>query len=188
MTILESILLALALCVDTLAVSTACGLKYTMRARRWVLLSLTLGISQGLFPLAGAILGSACEQFIEAIDHWIAFVLLLAIGVKMVVDAVRKKSDTDIKSNTLNFGAMCLLGVATSIDAFAVGIGFGLNSTLMEIIVTCSIIAVVTFAVSCAGVLLGRGGRTISTLWTGILAGLVLIGIGTKILVEHLRF
>ena len=58
----------------------------------------------------------------------------------------------------------------------------------MEIIVTCSIIAVVTFAVSCAGVLLGRGGRTISTLWAGILAGLVLIGIGTKILVEHLGF
>lgn len=186
MSIFESILLALALCVDTLAVSTACGLKYEMRTRRWLLLSLTLGLSQGLFPLAGAILGTACERFIEAIDHWIAFVLLLAIGVKMIVDAFRKKSDSDLKSNTLNFGAMCVLGVATSIDAFAVGIGFGLDSSIAESLVTCAIIAAVTFTVSCLGVLLGRGGRSISTLWAGILAGLVLIGIGVKILVEHL--
>lgn len=186
MSILESILLSLALCVDTLAVSTACGLKYTMRPSRWLLLSLTLGLAQGLFPLAGAILGTACERFIEAVDHWIAFVLLLCIGAKMIFDATHKKDDSLADTGTLDFKTMCLLGVATSIDAFAVGIGFGLNSTITESIITCAIIAFVTFAVSCLGVLLGRGGRSIPNLWAGIIAGLVLIGIGVKILVEHL--
>ncbi|MBO4588438.1 MAG: manganese efflux pump [Bacteroidales bacterium] len=186
MTILESFLLALALCVDTLAVSTACGLKYKLSRWRWVLLSLTLAVAQGLFPLSGALIGSVCEQFIRAIDHWVAFALLLAIGVKMIADAFRKKDDSDLKANTLNFGAMCLLGVATSIDAFAVGIGFGLNCTILQSVVTCGIITLVTFIVSVVGTTLGRAGRQIPERWASVIAGLVLIGIGVKILVEHL--
>ena len=186
MTILESFLLALALCVDTLAVSTACGLKYRLARRRWLLFSIILAVAQGLFPLMGAVIGSVCERFIEAVDHWIAFALLLAIGVKMIVDALRKRNDQDLNISTLNLGTMCLLGIATSIDAFAVGIGFGLSSTLTESVITCGIITVVTFVVSVLGVALGQTGRHIPERWSGLVAGLVLIGIGTKILVEHL--
>lgn len=186
MTILESFLLALALCVDTLAVSTACGLKYKMTRWRWILFSSIMAAAQGLFPLMGALIGTVCEQFIEAVDHWIAFALLLAIGIKMIVDALLKRCDDSLNINTLNIKTMCLLGVATSIDAFAVGIGFGLDSTLLESIITCVIITLVTFVVSITGVVLGQTGRHIPERWSGIVAGLVLIGIGTKILVEHL--
>lgn len=157
-----------------------------MSVGRWGLLTLILGLSQGLFPLAGAILGTTCGHFIEAIDHWIAFILLLAIGIKMIIDATRKEGESLTGGNALNVRTMCMLGVATSIDAFAVGIGFGLDSTMTQNIVTCTIIATVTFAVSCLGVLLGQSGRRIPTLWSGIVAGAVLIGIGVKILAEHL--
>lgn len=204
MTIVESFLLAVALCADTLAVSTASGLKYRTAWRRWLLLAAILGGFQGFFPLMGALLGATCERFIESVDHWIAFTLLLMIGGKMIVDALRsKKSDAgsqmldaadhdgispndDTRAHGLRLGTMCLLGVATSIDAFAVGIGFGLDSSVSEIFVTCGIIAAVTFTVAMCGIALGRAGRNIPERWTGILAGIVLVGIGTKILVEHL--
>lgn len=205
MTILESLLLAVALCADTLAVSTASGLKYRMDWRWWLLLAAILGGFQGLFPLMGALIGSACERFIEAIDHWIAFALLILIGGKMIIDALRAKGDIQLReavahndtahndsskiknqNSKLPLGTMCLLGIATSIDAFAVGIGFGLDSSVAECFVTCAIIATVTFIVAMVGITLGRAGRNIPERWTGIIAGLVLIGIGTKILLEHI--
>mgnify|MGYP002622477339 CR=1 FL=1 len=189
MSVPESFLLALALCADTLAVSSVSGLRYRMSWRRWLLLAVLLAVFQGLFPLLGALIGSACERFIEAVDHWIAFALLLMIGGKMIVDALRsgnsghEHSDTDLQPS---IPTMCLLGVATSIDAFAVGIGFGLESTVAQSIVTCAIIAVVTFLVAATGITLGRAGRIIPERWTGVIAGLVLIAIGAKILLEHL--
>jgi len=204
MTIVESFLLAIALCADTLAVSTAGGLKYRMSWQRWLILALVLGGFQGLFPLMGALLGSACDQFIEAVDHWIAFALLLLIGSKMVFDALSKHKNkdgnlhltspdndansdkTEVQDMRLKVGTMCLLGIATSIDAFAVGVGFGLDCSVVECFITCAIIALVTFLVALLGITLGKAGHNIPERWTGIIAGLVLIGIGAKILIEHL--
>ncbi len=206
MSVAESLLLAVALCADTLAVSTAGGLKYRMPRPRWLLFAFVLGGFQGLFPLMGALTGAVCEQFIEAVDHWIAFGLLLLVGSKMIVDALRTKRPVDNavddcgdstalhyddqghdnQTPTLKITTMCLLGVATSIDAFAVGIGFGLDSSVAECFITCATIAAVTFTVALTGIGLGRAGRIVPERWTGIIAGLVLIGIGTKILVEHL--
>ena len=186
MTILESFLLALALCVDTLAVSTACGLKYKMTRWRWILFSSIMAAAQGLFPLMGALIGTVCEQFIEAVDHWIAFALLLAIGIKMIVDALLKRCDDSLNINTLNIKTMCLLGVATSIDAFAVGIGLGLDNPLSTVLWVVATIGAVTFLVSVVGVFLGKRNIPIPERAANIIAGCVLIGLGVKILLEHL--
>ena len=185
MSIIESLILAFALCADTLAVSAASGLKYNMSKRRWLMLASILALFQGLFPMLGAIIGVVSEKFISAVDHWIAFGLLLSVGAKMIFDAFTNHND-EKKLDIANIGTMCILGVATSIDAFAVGIGFGLNSTFIQSATTCAIITGVTFLVAIMGICIGRSGRHISQRWSGLVAGLVLISIGCKILIEHL--
>ena len=185
MSLLESIILALALCVDSLVVSTTSAFKSKMSYRTGILMALVFGVFQGLFPLLGALLGVAFQDFVSAIDHWVAFGLLLIVGGKMIWDAFHDESD-DKALDVTKFGTMCLLGVATSIDAFVVGIGFGLNSTLAEILVTVLIIFIVTFLVSVVGLFLGRRNVPIPERTATIIAGVVLIGLGLYTLLDHL--
>ena len=187
MNILESLLLALALCVDSLVVSTTCATKTKMSYSRGVVLALIFALFQGGFPLIGALIGTVCQSLIENIDHWIAFSLLLIIGVKMIIDAFKSEED-DHKLDLTSIGVMCTLGVATSIDAFVVGIGFGLNSNLLNILITVLIITIVTFLATMLGVFLGKQHIPIPEKWATIIAGLVLIGLGVKTLLEHLVF
>lgn len=183
--LLDSLLFALALCVDSFAVSTTSALKEHYPWRRGLLLAATFAVFQGGFPLIGALLGSACQQYVAAIDHWIAFVLLCGVGGRMVWEAVRGVDDS--KSLDLNrWSVMCTLAIATSIDAFVVGIGMGLENTLGETLVQVLMIAVVTFVVSLMGVWLGRRGIAIPERWVTAGGGVVLIGMGVKILLEHL--
>lgn len=187
MTFIEALLLALALCVDSLVVSTSSAFKSKMNWRRGLLMAVTFGVLQGLFPLLGALLGSAFKAVVEAVDHWVAFGLLLVVGGKMIWDAFHDDDEESGKAlDVTRFGTMCVLGVATSIDAFVVGIGFGLNSTLAETLMTSAVIAVVTFLVSVVGWWLGRRSVPVPERAATIIAGLVLIGLGTYTLCEHL--
>ena len=98
MNLWESILIALAVCVDSLAVSAACALHSKIKYSKGLVLAITFAIFQGGFPLLGALLGNLSEVFMKAIDHWIAFTLLSAIGGKMLYDAfcpIDKKTDFD---------------------------------------------------------------------------------------------
>lgn len=185
MTLLASFLLALALCVDSLVVSTTSAFKSKLSYGRGVLLALTFGLFQGGFPLIGALLGTVCERFISAIDHWVAFGLLLIVGGKMILDAFRGEGD-DKALDLSRYWVICTLAVATSIDAFVVGIGFGLNSTVVRSLGTCGIIGLVTFLVSVIGVYLGKRNIPIPEKWATVIAGVVLIGLGTNTLLEHL--
>ena len=187
MSFLEALILALALCVDSLVVSTSSAFKSKMSWHRGLLMAVTFGVFQGLFPLLGALLGSAFKTVVEAVDHWVAFGLLLVVGGKMIWDAFHDEEDNKPLDVT-RFGTMCLLGVATSIDAFVVGIGFGLSSTLAQILVTTLIIAAVTFAVSMVGYWLGRRNVAVPERTATILAGIVLIGLGVYTLLEHTLF
>lgn len=185
MTLWESILLGIALCFDTLAVSTTCAIKSRIATRRALLMALVFGIFQGGFPLLGALIGSAAERLVSSIDHWVAFGLLLLVGGKMIIDAIRNKQDEgdfDITS----FGVIITLAIATSIDAFVVGIGFGLHSELAESFFTCLIIGIVTFAAAMIGIMIGRMKLPFNERIATIIGGLVLIGLGTKTLIEHL--
>ena len=185
MTIWESILIAIAVCFDSLAVSTACALQSKMKYRQGLLMAITFAIFQGAFPLFGALLGNIAESFIKAIDHWIAFSLLSLVGGKMLYDAfcpVEKKTNID----TSKVYIILTLAIATSIDAFVVGIGYGLNSTIPQIIFTTIIIAIATFLSSMLGIFIGNRNIPLNEKATSILGGLVLIGLGVKILIQHL--
>lgn len=185
MTFLESIILALALCVDSLVVSATSAFKSKMTYKTGLLMAFIFGLFQGLFPLLGALLGGAFRTVAESVDHWVAFGLLLIVGGKMIWDAFHGEEE-DKALDVTKLGTMCLLGVATSIDAFVVGIGFGMNSTLAETLVTVLVIFVVTVLVSVVGLFLGKRNIPIPERTATVIAGVVLIGLGVYTLLEHL--
>ena len=191
MSFVEALLLALALCVDTLVVSSATALRSKMSYRRGLLLALILGFCQFAFPLVGALIGDVARAFIEAVDHWIAFGLLAFIGGRMIWEGIKVEGEDDVKAvegrRSLVYGYF-LLGVATSIDGLAVGIGLGLDNPLMDVFWIVATIGVVTFLVACLGVYLGKRNIPVPERTANIIAGVVLIGLGAKILIEHLYF
>lgn len=187
MSFVEALLLSLALCVDSLVVSTTTAFKCKMPWRQGILMALIFGFCQGLFPLLGALIGDVARSFIEAVDHWVAFGLLALVGGKMIVDGIRnKEEDRQSSSGRSTLLTYFLLGIATSIDAFAVGIGLGLQEKLLVVLYVVSLIGLVTLLVSLLGVYLGKRNVPIPQRTANILAGVVLIALGVKILLEHL--
>lgn len=171
--------------MDSFAVSISNGLTIQdLNAKRVLTISLSLAFFQAVMPLIGWFAGLGIEDYIKEIDHWVAFILLLLIGSKMVVEGIRKNAverDSELR-------IMTLIGqsLAASIDAFAVGISFALlNQSIMLPVL---VIGMVTFGFSLVGLYLGkyigkRLGKAVE-----VFGGIVLIGIGTKILIEHLWF
>lgn len=185
MSIAEALLLALAMCVDSLVVSTATTFRSRIGWGRGMVMALIFGLCQGVAPLVGAVVGNMARAAIEAVDHWVAFGLLVAAGGKMVVDGLRK-DNSETYSRPPTFATMWLLGIATSIDALAVGIGLGLQHPMTTVLWVVAIIGGVTMVVTILGVVLGRRRIPVPEHTASILAGVVLIALGTKILLEHL--
>ena len=189
---IEALLLALALCVDTLVVSATTAFKDKMPWRRGVLMALILGFCQFAFPLLGAVIGDVARAFIEAVDHWVAFGLLAFIGGKMIVDGIRGEEGEEQKKVVVGRRSLIatyfLLGVATSIDGLAVGIGLGLDQPMSTVLWVVAVVGVVTFVVSIIGIFLGKRNIPVPERTANIIAGVVLIGLGVKILLEHLFF
>ena len=175
---IEVLLLAIGLSMDSLAVSVTGGavLKSNCTAGNIIKIASVLGIFQAGMTVIGYTMGLGFEKYICAFDHWIAFTLLLYLGGKMIYDST-KEEEEDGKFDPLCNRTLCGLGIATSIDALAVGISLAIST-----------IGVVTFAISAFGVYFGnRFGKRID-LKLDLIGGLILIGIGTKILIEHLFF
>jgi len=179
------ILIAIGLSMDSFAVSVTNGLTITnLTIRKILTISFSLAIFQGLMPLLGWYAGLGIEKYIAEIDHWVAFVLLGIIGIKMVYEGFHKNEN----ANVFELRPITLLAqsLATSIDAFVVGISFALLG--WAIIKPILIIGVTTLIFSLIGLQVGQYlGRKAGKSAT-IIGGLVLIGIGTKILIEHLYF
>ncbi|MBQ8703839.1 MAG: manganese efflux pump [Bacteroidales bacterium] len=201
MTFIEALLLALALCVDTLVVSATTAFRSKMAYGRGLLMATILGFCQFAFPLVGAVIGDVSRSFIEAVDHWVAFGLLALVGGKMIVDSLSldpsqkgEESGRQEKSPLVNrkWGRelmhYCMLGIATSIDGLAVGIGLGLEHTMGTVMWVVLLIGVVTFLISLLGVFLGKRNIPVPERTANLIAGVVLIGLGVKILLEHLFF
>ncbi len=192
MVFIEALLLALALCVDTLVVSATTAFKDKMPWRRGVLMALILGFCQFAFPLVGAVIGDVARAFIEAVDHWVAFGLLAFIGGKMIVDGIRGEEGEEQKKvvdgRRSLIATYFLLGIATSIDGLAVGIGLGLDQPMSTVLWVVTVVGVVTFFVSIIGIFLGKRNIPVPERTANIIAGVVLIGLGVKILLEHLFF
>ena len=187
MDLLTLLTLAVGLAMDAFAVSICKGLAMREKVlKKGVIVGLWFGGFQALMPTIGFFLGTQFKDQITSIDHWIAFILLVCIGGKMVVEAVRDRDHEVVgkKDQPLDHKEMFLLAVATSIDALAVGITFALLDTpIIEAIV---IIGCTTFVLSIVGVIVGNFFGTRYKKKAEIIGGIILILIGLKILLEHL--
>lgn len=178
----ELFLIAVGLSMDAFAVSICKGLSMPkMKWKNAALAGIYFGGFQALMPLAGYFLGSQFKDAIVNVDHWIAFVLLLVIGVNMIREAKQEDEDLD---DSFDVKTMLLLAVATSIDALAVGVTFAFLR--VHILPAVLFIGCVTFCFSAAGIKIGNvfGARFRSK--AEVAGGIILILIGTKILLEHL--
>lgn len=179
-------LLALGVSADAFAVALGKGLALRARVVRGaVILGLAFGISQAVMPLIGWLLGSAFADVIAPFDHWIAFGLLAIVGGKMLWEALTP-ADPDAPDSEDGFSVreVVVLSIATSIDALAVGVSL----SVLDVSIWFAIIVIgfITFALSFIAVLIGHRVGTRFRRPAEIVGGLVLIGIGVSILIEHL--
>ena len=183
MGIVELLLLAVGLSMDAFAVSVCKGLsmkKATLKAQATC--GIWFGGFQALMPLIGFFLGTLFADAIEAIDHWVAFGLLVIIGINMLKEAFSKaeaEEDADI-----SFKTMFVMAVATSIDALAVGISLAMAGDV-NIFTAVALIGVTTFLLSALGVKLGNVFGNRYEQRAEIAGGVILILLGLKILLEH---
>lgn len=188
MLIIELILLSIALAMDCFTVSITCGLiQRRLVTKTMLIAALMFGLFQGLMPLIGWAGISFFSDALERWDHWIAFGLLGFLGIRMIIGGL--KSDEKQKPfDPTKFSTTITMAIATSIDALAVGLSLGCTGydTLSSILLPITIIAVGSFLFSAFGFVVGAYvGKKIS-FPVEILAGVILIVIGTKILIEHL--
>ena len=182
----ELLLLAVGLSMDACAVSICKGLsmqKASLKA------SATCGIwfggFQALMPLIGFFLGAMFATAIRAIDHWIAFGLLVIIGIGMLKEAFEKGCDCENHDADLSVKTMFVMAIATSIDALAVGISLAMTGNV-NIVTAVLLIGVITFFMSAVGVQLGNVFGSRFEKKAQAAGGIILIGLGIKILLEHL--
>lgn len=176
---------AVALAMDAFAVAMCRGLEMKkLNVKHLFLIAFMFGLFQALMPLIGYWVSFWLKQYIEPVDHWIAFALLAFIGIKMIAEAVKGGDEKKEEEGALHFKMLLLMSFATSIDALVVGITFVATGT--DVWVGCAVIGVITFALSALGVLLGN---KVGARFSGkaeIFGGAVLILIGLKILLDHL--
>lgn len=180
------VLTALALSMDAFAVSVSNGMCYPkMSGGQRITAAAAFGIFQGIMPIAGFFGGVMLGGVIRSIDHWVALALLGAIGGKMAVEGIRsfRAQEKDANLPEYTFKTMLVQSFATSIDALAVGISFAAFS--VNIWAASGIIAAITFTVCLAGALAGKLAGGFLGRWAQVLGGLVLVGIGVKIFLEH---
>lgn len=183
----EILLLAVGLAMDATAVAAARGLAVpVVRPRHMALVALFFGGAQALMPLLGWLVGARVGPLVQAWDHWIVFVLLSALGGKMVYEALAGGDDDDESGEADPFAlrVMLVLAVATSIDALAVG--FTLPMMDAPLLLSLVTIGVTTALLSVVGLLVGRRFGALLGPRLDLAGGLVLILLGAKVLVEHL--
>ncbi|MBU7579520.1 MAG: manganese efflux pump [Porphyrobacter sp.] len=177
---IAALLLAVALAMDAFAVALTQGAKFRPDVRGGLAIAATFGVFQALMPLAGWVIGAVALIYVEAVDHWIAFGLLTFLGVRMLGGHVGEEE----AAQALTGRALLIAGVATSIDALAAGIT--LPTLDVSPWLAAVLIGLVTFALSGAGVWLGRRAGDHLGEWAERAGGVILIGLGCKILAEHM--
>ena len=188
MSLFALFVLAVGLCMDSFAVSLTSGvLLRPFVLSRVLKIAVFMAVFQGAMPLVGWLLGIGFKSYIEAYDHWVAFGVLLFLGVKMIWEGwPRKNEEAPSCIDPSDTRTLVGLSLATSIDALAVGISFAFLN--MSMVVPTIVIVGVTFVFSVAGLYIGRQfGRHIHH-YAEVLGGVILIGLGVKILLEHIYF
>lgn len=194
----ELLLLAVGLAMDAFAVSIGNGLSMKKSDPKSALaIALSFGVFQALMPTAGYFLGTAFETVISRFDHYIALIFLGFIGGKMIFDGIKelresKKEGTESGEKEeqpfkLSFGALMIQSVATSIDALIVGVSFAALPDV-NIWTAVVLIGVITFAISLVGVFSGKKFGQLLGSRAEVFGGLILVGIGLKVFIEHVFF
>ena len=179
---IEVFILAFALSMDAFTVSIGIGVKSKSFNKLLALkVAFLFGLFQGAMPLFGYFASIGFGSLIESIDHWIAFLLLSLIGGKMIYDSFGENTEDEI-SNITN-KVLLLLAIATSIDAMAAG--FTLELLELNPYISMIIICIVTFIFSFFGVYVGTKNGAYLEDKAEKIGGIILIGIGLKILIEH---
>lgn len=171
--------------MDSLAVSVANGIMIKkLHVRHAFRIAFSFGFFQAIMPLIGWAAGITFSIYIKEIDHWVAFGLLTLVGSRMIWESISSSKKDEAVKNCLHFPTLLILSLATSIDALAVGVSFAfLDMTIWFPIL---LIGLITFVICFFGVILGKKLGPFFGNKLGIIGGLVLIGIGIKILIEHL--
>lgn len=194
MGIIELFLIAVGLSMDAFAVSIGNGLSMKEKQTKAALaIAVSFGFFQALMPTLGYFLGTAFEQIIREFDHYIALIFLGFIGGKMIFDGIKelrarkKGEEPEEKGFKLSFGALMIQAVATSIDALIVGVSFAALPNV-NIWAAVSLIGITTFAISLIGVFFGKKFGQLLGSKAEIFGGIVLVGIGLKVFIEHMFF
>ena len=187
MALWELFVIAVGLSMDAFAVAVCKGLAVPkVKNKHMLTVGIYFGGFQALMPLIGFFLGTMFANAIRAVDHWIAFGLLAIIGIGMLKEAFEKGCDCcENQDADLSVKTMFVMAVATSIDALAVGISLAMTGNV-NIITAVLLIGVITFAMSAIGVQVGNVFGSRFEKKAQAAGGFILIGLGIKILLEHL--
>lgn len=180
--------LFLAFAMSTDAFAAAIGKGAALNRPHWreaLRTGLIFGVIEALTPLVGWFLGKAAAQHVSAWDHWIAFTLLFVLGARMIMNGFAAQDVEEKKPAAHSFWLLALTGFATSIDAMAVGAGLAFVD--VNIYSTAAAIGLATMAMVTIGVMLGRVIGHVAGRRAEMAGGVVLIGIGSIILAEHLK-
>lgn len=182
---LEILFIAIALAMDSAAVSMAIGARHKKIGYTALLKpSAMFGFFQGLMPLLGFTVALSFANIVEAYDHYLVFAILAILGGKMIYEGLHEGEED--KNVSISFKALTVLAIATSIDALAVGAGLAFLN--QNILISSFVIAVVTFVICIVSVFVGHKiGEKLESK-AEIFGGVVLVAIGAKILAEHLGF
>jgi putative Mn2+ efflux pump MntP len=184
MKLITILLIAVGLAMDAFAVSIVSGSLYKeLKVRHALRMALFFGGFQAVMPIIGFLAGVGLKEYISASDHWIAFALLCFVGGKMIYEAFQIES-AEKNRDPANLLVLLALSFATSIDALAVGITLSLLKA--PLVLTVTVIGLVTFSLSYAGVSIGKRFGHFFESRIEIIGGVILIAIGVKILIEHL--
>lgn len=190
------ILLAIGLSMDAFAVSICKGLAIKkLSFRHMLIIGLWFGGFQAIMPMIGYLLGMQFAKFVNSFAPWIAFILLLLIGINMIRESFSKEEKEGEETDAIGFKTMFFMAIATSIDALAVGITFACvpvsiihAAALLNTILAVIIIGITTFIISVAGVKIGNIFGNLYKNKAEFVGGVILILLGIKIIVEHYFF
>lgn len=185
MNLYATLILAFGMSMDAFAAAIGKGASlHRPSFKEAIRTGLIFGVIEALTPLIGWAVGIAASRYVMAWDHWVAFTLLFVLGVRMIVEGFRKKETAEEAPGRHGFWLLATTAVATSLDAMAVGVGLAFLQ--VNIITTALAIGASTMIMASVGILLGRFLGPVMGKWAEIFGGVVLVGIGTSILVEHL--
>ncbi len=184
MDFLTILAVALGLSFDTFAVSLSYGvMKNRILFWQAARIAFVLAIFQGGLTIAGYFLGSLVSDILKASDHWVALGLLSFLGIKMIMEGLKRKEGAEPRDFS-KFLILATIAIGTSIDAFAVGVSFAILD--IKIWISGTIIAAVTFIASMTAIRIGKSAGAHLGQRVEILGGLILIAIGLKIFIEHM--